>query len=229
MSEGAVSEGAVSEGAVSEAPGWLRELPARVARLDPAFFRDFAPPVGAARHSAVLMLFGPHPGGGTDVLLTERGSQLRAHAGQVSFPGGRVDPQDAGAIAAALREAEEEVGVDPTGVEVIATLPSLYLSPSDNVVTPVAAWWHTPTEVSVVSPIEVERVVRISVADLVDPGNRFFVDTPIGYSSPGFEVEGLFVWGFTAKLLAVTLELAGLSGPWDEAARRPLPLAQWRR
>ena len=214
---------------MSEAPAWLRELPERVARLDPAYFRDFQAPANATRHSAVLMLFGEAPDGSTDVLLTERGSQLRAHAGQVSFPGGRVDPEDSGAIDAALREAEEEVGVDPAGVEVIAALPSLYLSPSDNVVTPVAAWWHTPVEVFPLSTIEVERVRRVRLADLIDPANRFLIDTPIGYVSPGFEVADLYVWGFTAKLLDVTLELAGLMTPWDESVRRDLPPQMWRR
>lgn len=214
---------------MSTAPPWLRALPTRVAEMDQDYFQQFAPPARAERCSAVLMLFGEHPDGGIDVLLTERGSALRAHAGQVSFPGGRVDPEDAGAIDAALREAEEEVGVDPAGVEVIGALPPLYLSPSDNVVTPVVAWWHTPSEVSPISVIEVEKVVRVPLADLVDQRNRFLVDTPIGYVSPGFEVEGLFVWGFTAKLLDVVLDLAGLMSPWDESVRRDLPPHYWRR
>ena len=77
--------------------------------------------------------------------------------------------------------------------------------------------------------IEVEKVVRVPLADLVDQRNRFLVDTPIGYVSPGFEVEGLFVWGFTAKLLDVVLDLAGLMSPWDESVRRDLPPHYWRR
>lgn len=213
---------------MSEPPHWLRELPQRVSQETPAYFREFPPPAHALRHSAVLMLFGEQADGGIDVLLTERGSQLRAHAGQVSFPGGRVDPEDAGAIDAALREAEEEVGVEASGVEIIGALPPLYLMPSDNVVTPVAAWWHTPGEVSPVSTIEVERVVRVKLDDLVDQANRFIVDTPIGYVSPGFEVSGLFVWGMTAKLLDAVLDIAGLMTPWDEAVRRPLPPNYWR-
>lgn len=214
---------------MSEAPAWLRGIPQRVAELDPAYFRDFTPPPDATRRSAVLMLFGPDPDGGEDVLLTQRGTNLRSHAGQVSFPGGRVDPQDAGAVGAALREAEEEVGLDRAGVEVIDTLPPLYLSPSANVVTPILGWWHSPSEVWAASEIEVERVVRVKVEDLVNPANRFLVDTPVGYVSPGWEVHGLFVCGFTAKLLDVTLQLAGLMEPWDEAVRRPLPPHLWRR
>lgn len=208
---------------MTPAPDWLRAIPTHLAAMDTDWFREFAPPPDVQRHSAVLMLFGEGSDGGPDVLLTERGSQLRAHASQVSFPGGRLDPEDDGAIGAALREAEEEVGVDPTGVEVVFELPPLYLTPSQNAVTPIGAWWHTPSAVSVLSPVEVERVVRVPIAELTDPDNRFLVDTPIGYVSPGFDVRGLFVWGFTAKLLDVTLELAGLTRPWDQNARRQLP------
>ena len=96
------------------------------------------------RRSAVLMLFGPDPRGGEDVVLTERAHTLRSHPGQVSFPGGRVDPDDDGSVAAALREAEEEVGLDPAGVEVLATFPDVFLTPSQHAVTPVLAWWPSP-------------------------------------------------------------------------------------
>ena len=67
-----------------------------------------------------------------------------------------------------------------------------------------------------------EEVVR---ADLVDPANRFMVKGPSGYVGPGFEVADLFVWGFTAQLLTVLLDAAGLTQPWDEGVRRRLP---WR-
>jgi len=177
------------------------------------------------------MLFGPDPRGGEDVVLTERAHTLRSHPGQVSFPGGRLDPDDDGSVAAALREAEEEVGLDPSGVEVLATFPDLFLAPSQHAVTPVLAWWPSPVPVGVVDRGEVERVLRVPVGDLVAPANRFTaVFGP--YRGPAFEVHDLFVWGFTAMLLSSLFDLAGLAVPWDTTLERPLPdrvMSPWMR
>jgi len=204
-------------------PPWLTGLPARVAALEPEYFAMFAPPPEVGKRSAVLILFGASAAGGQDVLLTERSYDLRSHAGQVSFPGGRIDPEDDGPVAAALRETLEEVGVEPAGVEVIGQLPGLFLQPSGNAVTPVLAWWRHPCTPDIASHLEVSRVVRARIDDLVDPARRFTVIGPSGYRGPGFDVDGLFVWGFTAKLLESVLDLAGLSRPWDAAVVRPLP------
>ncbi|WP_035916603.1 NUDIX hydrolase [Knoellia sinensis] len=213
-------------------PEWLDRVVATVEAEEPEAFSTFAPPEGATKLSAVLMLFGPTGDGGEDVVLTARSRHLRAHPGQVSFPGGRVDPTDAGPIDAALREAEEEVGVVPASVEVVGAMPPLYLTPSANAVTPVLGWWPEPGEVRVVDPREVERVERVRVDELLDPGRRFTVTHPSGYRGPGFEAGGLFVWGFTALLLNAVFDLAGLTQPWDDTLERPIPehvLSEWMR
>lgn len=210
-------------------PDWfgpIAQLPSKVHGRD---LSQFLPPPGhTPRHSAVLMLFG-HDGVGPDVLLTERSAALRSHAGQVSFPGGRVDSHDKGPREAAVREAVEETGLDPDGVEVVGTLPDVYLPPSDYAVTPVLAWWRRPSEVSVVDPAEVARVVRVPLRELVDPANRFRVSHPSGYIGPGFRARGLFVWGFTAGLLSRVLTLAGLDQPWDTGRLEPVPWSGVRR
>jgi 8-oxo-dGTP pyrophosphatase MutT (NUDIX family) len=215
-------------------PDWLRALADRLDEF-PAVFPGAAAPPEGARHSAVLILFGPHEPGGAgelagsgeaDVLLTERAHDMRSHAAQVAFPGGAVDSVDAGPASAALREAWEETGLDATGVEVLGLLPDIYLEPSRFVVTPVLAWWARPTPVAAVDAAEVARVVRIPVADLTDPANRFQVRHPSGYVGPGFWADGLFVWGFTAGLLSRVLAEAGLEEAWDTKRFEDLPDGQ---
>ncbi len=205
-------------------PQWMAHLVAQLGQQDPGFFSRFLPPDEGGRPSAVLILFGPGAEGGEDVVLTERSHSMRSHAGQVSFPGGAIDPVDAGPVSAALREAQEEVGLDPAGVQVVAELPALYLPPSNFVVTPVLAWWAQPSPISVVDHLEVARVLRAPLSELTDPARRFTVSHPSGFVGPAFDVDGLLVWGFTAGLLSKVIELAGLERSWDRADHRPLPL-----
>src|SRR5690606_30454876 len=139
----------------------------------------------------------------------------RAHAGQVAFPGGATEPADRDAVATALREAHEEVGVDPATVTVVARLPQLWIPVTDFKVTPVLAWWHAPHPVFPRAVHEVAQVARLPVRELADPANRLRVRHPSGYVSPAFEVDGMLVWGFTAGVLSTVLELGGWARPWD--------------
>ena len=203
---------------------WLKPLVDQLTDIDPERLSRFLPPEdGSGRFSAVLMLFASasdDPADG-DVLLIERAATLRSHAGQVAFPGGATDPGELSATATALREAEEEVGLRPDTVDVLLELPALFLPPSGFVVTPVLASWREPHPVGVVDAEEVAAVVRVPIAELVDPANRFTVRHPSGFVGPGFAASGLFIWGFTAGLLDRLLRLAGWERPWDRTISRP--------
>lgn len=208
---------------MSELPTWLQPLAAAARDVRAEDMSRFLPPDdGSGRESAVLIAFGD-VAGAPSVLLIERAADLRKHPGQVAFPGGAIDPDDPDEAAAALREANEEVGLDPAGVDVIGVLPAIFIPVTGFVVTPVLAWWRDPHPVAPVDPVEVARAVVVPIAELVDPANRFKVTHPSGWLGPGFRVQGLFVWGFTAGLLDRMLELAGWDEPWDESRHVPLP------
>ena len=155
-------------------PDWLRPVESAAADITVHDLTRFMPPDDHdGRYGAVLVLFGEGQQG-PDLLLTERAHHMRSHPGQVSFPGGSIDDGES-AVEAALREAREETGLDPEGVEVFAELPELWLPPSNFAVTPVLAWWREPTEVDVVDPDEVHAIYRVPISELVD-----LVDTYLG-------------------------------------------------
>jgi 8-oxo-dGTP pyrophosphatase MutT (NUDIX family) len=207
-------------------PSWLAALVEALPSVRPEQLSGFQPPATGGRHSAVLVLFA-EGADGPDVLLIERAATLRSHAGQPAFPGGALDPadgavEDGGAVRAALREACEEVGLDAATVEVLGVLPALWLPPSGFVVHPVVGLWRAPHAVHPVDAAEVAVVVRVPLAELVDPANRLQVTHPSGMTGPAFEVRDLLVWGFTAGLLSRLLELGGWARPWDTSRTRPL-------
>ncbi|MFG2514765.1 NUDIX hydrolase [Streptomyces sp. NPDC048584] len=210
-------------------PGWLDPVAGAVETIRPRQLSRFLPPEnGSGRQSAVLILFGEGDGGrGPELLLMERASSLRSHAGQPSFPGGALDPEDGdphgdGPLRAALREAEEETGLDPTGVQLFGVLPKLYIPVSGFVVTPVLGWWRVPSPVGVVDPNETARVFTVPVADLTHPDNRATTVHPSGFQGPAFLVESALVWGFTAGVIDRLLHFAGWERPWDRDKRVPL-------
>ena len=202
------------------APAWLRRLAAAAAVMDVP--RVVRPPASGGRHSAVLVLFGAGPDG-PDLLYIQRNEGLRRHAGQPAFPGGKIEDSDDGPVAAALREAVEETGLDPDGVDVLATLPELFIARSQFRVIPVLAWWRVPCAVRPTDIGEVAAVERISVADLADPANRVMLRFPGGRSGPAFRIGSMLIWGFTGLITDRLLALGGWERPWDDTVIREMP------
>ena len=206
-------------GMAAGVPEWLARLAETAPRMPvPPPMR---PPAGS-RPSAVLVLFGQGTAG-PDLLIIQRSPWLRRHAGQAAFPGGVIEPADDGPVGAALREAAEEVGVDPAGVEVLGQLPDLFIARSGFRVTPVLGWWHSPGPITAAADGEVTSAARVSLADLADPANRLTVRHPSGLAGPAFRVHGMLVWGFTALLVDRLLTLGGWEQPWDRGREEDLP------
>jgi 8-oxo-dGTP pyrophosphatase MutT (NUDIX family) len=179
-----------------------------LSRNDPAADRV------ADRQAAVLILIATEGQDGPDVLLQQRASGLNAHAGEVSYPGGARECGDAGPVETALREATEETGLDPAGVDPLALLPRVHIPPSRFDVTGVLAHWREPCAVKAIDPAETARVMRIPVSTLADPANRLIVSTDFGWRGPAFLIAGAVVWGFTGETLAAVLRFGGWERPW---------------
>ena len=173
------------------------------------------PPGG--RPAAVLVLVYPDAFGDARVVLIERPTHDgRHHSGEVSFPGGKAEPDDVDAVATALREAAEEVGLDPDaeGVRVVGLLDPIWIPVSDFAVTPVVAVAPQRPELAP-APAEVVRIIEPRVATFLPDAPVAAVERTIrGWSVRygHYEIDGLSVWGATARVLSqLGAVLAGTS------------------
>jgi 8-oxo-dGTP pyrophosphatase MutT (NUDIX family) len=165
------------------------------------------PPGRSGRPAAVLVLLYPDEGGEARVVLIERTTgDGHHHSGEVSFPGGKAEPDDADAAATALREASEEVALDTAaaGVQIVGLLDRMWIPVSDFEVTPVVALAERRPSLAP-SPFEVARIVEPSVARFLPDApitivERTIRDWPLRYGS--YDLDGLSVWGATARILS---------------------------
>jgi 8-oxo-dGTP pyrophosphatase MutT (NUDIX family) len=204
------------------APEWMNQLITRLPTLQPSDLSRHDVPEESTREAAVLVLFGPRNDFG-EVVIIERASHLKAHPGQPAFPGGRVEEGDSSLSQTALREAKEEIGLNPDSIEILGELPQLWIPPSNFKVTPVLGWWHTPHEITSIDANEVQAVYQIPLADLINPKNRTRVRHVNGSFGPGFNVESMLIWGFTGGLISRLMDIAGWSIQWDESQIVELP------
>lgn len=171
-------------------------------------------PPAEARVGAVLVLLEPSPGGPV-VVLTRRRRDLRSHPGQVSFPGGRLDPGET-IEQAALREAEEEIGLRADSVEVVGIGPTFYIPPSRFWVVPVLGQWHSPHELKE-NPWEVDEVLRVPLAQLLDRTRWRHAPLSLEGSSWAWQLDDDLLWGATAMVMGLLLDTA-VDG-WSDGLR----------
>jgi 8-oxo-dGTP pyrophosphatase MutT (NUDIX family) len=159
--------------------------------------------------AAVLLLVVNRPGEPT-VVFTQRTAHLADHAGQISFPGGRVEAGDEGPAHTALREANEEVGIDPALVEILGELPDYHTSTGYRV-RPVVGWAEPPVEYAL-DPYEVADVFEVPLAFLLETGNHryesaFYKGRLRHYWAMPW--RGRFIWGATAGMLVTFQRIVG--------------------
>ena len=228
------------------APPWLKPLTDNCDHVKRAYRRRVPPEVlalvtaantkaaitGQKRDAAVLVLFsGPPdaPSGGlpddADLLVTVRASTLRHHAGQAAFPGGAADPGDDGPVYTALREANEETGIDTRRLQPLCTLERMFIPPSGFHVVPVLAYSPDPGPVAVVDESETAIVARVPVRAFINPENRIMVyrkENTRRFAGPAFLLNEMLVWGFTGQVISAMLDVAGWAKPWNTEDVREL-------
>lgn len=161
------------------------------------------------RESAVLALFYPDVHNNTKILLTLRSNYKGVHAAQISFPGGKKDKNDIGLVHTALRETEEEIGVDKNNVTIIRELSKTYIPPSNFWVHPFVGYLgKTP---SFTINYEVESLIEVLVSDLIDDSFLSTKNLTTSYMKnidvPCFKLNGYIVWGATAMILSEIKDL----------------------
>jgi 8-oxo-dGTP pyrophosphatase MutT (NUDIX family) len=199
-----------------------RPLPGRDAqvRLAPQP-RRWPGPDAVLRPAAALLLVYPHEHEWW-IPLTVRGAGLRAHGGQVSLPGGRLDRPDEPVVAAALREANEEIAIVPAEIDVLGTLTPLPIAVSGYLLHPVVGS-AARRPAFAPAPDEVDRVIEMPIARLLEPDaiaweRRALSGVPqASLDVPYFDVDGARVWGATAMVLAEFIALL------EECAADPPP------
>jgi len=162
-------------------------------------------PPATAREAAVLVLVYPDAEGVARLVLTERVTYDGHHSGEVSFPGGKAEPEDSDAAATALREAAEEVDLDAdaAGVEIVGTLEPVWIPVSDFRITPIVAL-AAREPVLAAQPAEVARILEPPVSAFLPDAPVQVVERdvrgwPLRYG--GYPIDGLHVWGATARIL----------------------------
>jgi len=173
--------------------------------------REFTGETKGRRRSAVLVPIYFNPQDDLHVILTRRSAMMKHHTHEVSFPGGNEEPEDEDLWATAIREAQEEIGLDPSLPRKIGFLDSFVTVGSNSLVTPIVATLDIVPELEA-NPIEVEEIIHVSLTELLDPAifREEVWEFRDGRTRPVFffELIGNTVWGATAAMLRQFLLLS---------------------
>jgi 8-oxo-dGTP pyrophosphatase MutT (NUDIX family) len=189
-------------------PGW--EAQVSMTSRSPERIKDHIRMPPDPKKAGVLIPLFPYEDE-AGIIFMKRPEYEGVHSGQISFPGGRVEPTDLTLTDTALRETEEELGIEQSMLFTIGELTNLYIPPSNFLVTPIVGYLvarpdYTP------DPAEVDRVIEIKLSDLLDEGNRQTTELRVRngtrFNVPGYVVDGHTIWGATAMILSEFLEVA---------------------
>ncbi|WP_058234598.1 NUDIX hydrolase [Devriesea agamarum] len=209
------------------------ELPAPVARLLDSTSSPGTDPSFNGASSAVLVLLAGSTTQDLSVLLTERAHHLRSQPGQIALPGGMREPGDFGPSDTALREAREEVGLDPETVRVVRVSAPVSMQVRSVQVIPVIGWSASRPSLSIsAAEVAAAQWIRLTgQGGLSDPACRATGLLSKRQVGPVFHAVGspdYFIWGLTAKILDAVLSAAGLAAPWPTQRRIPVPAQRAR-
>lgn len=159
------------------------------------------------RESSVLILL--YPGAANPesamIVLMLRSEYGGVHSGQISLPGGKSEPGDKDRAATALREAQEEIGIEPSNVHLLGSLTDLYIPPSNFLVTPILGYQNTAPSFKA-DPSEVAEIIEIPLAELLNEANvclrKMKLSVGISLKVPAFCIDGHIIWGATAMILS---------------------------
>lgn len=187
-------------------PGQDAQIEMAPKPVDGGEIRDMNPPPEVNQSSVLVLLF-PNEDGELELILTLRSNDID-HGGQISFPGGRAEEEES-PVETALREAEEEIGIEPGKVTIIGTLSDLYVSHSKNLVIPVVGFLQSRPDFKI-NPLEVEEVFAVELDSLLHKKNLAVEDWNLHtytYKVPYWDVHRVPLWGATAMMLNELLEL----------------------
>lgn len=186
-----------------------KDLPGEKAHIKMApAIRNYYKPTNKARKAGVLILLFPK-NNELHIAFIQRTEYNGPHSGQISFPGGKYELIDKNIIDTALRESQEEIGINPNLVDIFGKLSPLHIPISNFIVNPIIGMYKT-TPIFKIDPKEVKKIIEIKLKDLINPKNcttKEFKYGDLSFSAPIYNPDNTIIWGATAMMLSEFIEI----------------------